>query len=59
MKNGKKQEGASIDLFPDLHITINPELKTTNKTGSLNKIIAAKRILAKVKFPPSLGTAAS
>ncbi len=45
----------SNDLFPELHITINPELKNANKTGSLKKVAAAKKILAKVNFPPGLG----
>jgi hypothetical protein len=50
MKNGKKSIGIKNDLFPDLQISINPELQKANKSGSAKKIAAAKKILAKVNF---------
>ena len=59
MKNGKKYERANNGLFPDLHITISSQLNGANKAGNLNKMNAAKKILAKVKFPSSLGAETS
>jgi hypothetical protein len=55
MKTGKRNVKVGNDLFPELDITINPELNNVNKSGSLKKITAAKKILSNVKFPPYLG----
>ncbi len=51
MKSNTQIKQVTTDLFPELKITINPELANASRAGSVKKVAAAKKILSKVKFP--------
>ncbi len=50
MKSDKNTVETKNVMFPDLQISINPELQKANKSGSVKKVAAAKRILSKVNL---------